>query len=162
MKPGLLELLQIKPGALETPLSMRFSCKVSSWKWVAIKAPVGTKPVITCQERWKSYEPAQLWLAAEAMTGALSKDVAPSSSLSTCLSAYFTLPPLESSPYKVHSMEVSLHCILTTICVDLYMPRFFKKSQTWRQAVSHPSLGMGIMDDGFKVVCTGTVTARQG
>jgi len=57
MKAGLLELLQVKPGALETalsvetPLSMRFTCKVSRWKLVAIKAPVGTKPVHTCQER---------------------------------------------------------------------------------------------------------------
>lgn len=29
-----------------------------------------------------------------------------------------------------------------TLCIDLYMHHFFKKSQTWRQAASHQFLGM--------------------
>jgi len=61
------------------------------------------------------------------MAGALSEDVAPSSSLGTCLSAYFLLPPLESLPYKVWKRLYIAFSL--PICVDLCMPHFFKKPQ---------------------------------
>lgn len=122
---------------------MRFSCKVSRWTWVAIKALVGTKPVNTCWERRWSCGPAQVWLPAEAETRAPSNDGLPPalSELDPQLTSHCHLEKVYRTKYIAwEHLNIAFRI---RICVDLYMPHFFKKSQTWQQTVSYPFSGMG-------------------
>lgn len=170
MKPGLLELLQIKPRVLEpllsveTPLSMRFSCKDSRWKWVPVisKSLVGTKPVDICLERGKRCERAQLCRlqeedrSTEWRCGSLQL-------LGTCLSVHFTLPPLENLPYNVHSVETSLHWIQANRMYRSLNAPFFQEISNTKASGITPIFRDGqSTDDGLRVICTGRVTARQG